>query len=67
MATAPPPIAFAQLALDLDSSARGVEQPQLHRDQLASPAGAHDLDREPAGLPDERGQTTLRALSTPLW
>ena len=45
----------------------GVEQAQLHGDQLASPAGAHDLDREPAaGLADERGdrdaQGALHAL-----
>jgi hypothetical protein len=49
-------IALAKIALDLDSSACGVEQAQPHSDQLALPAGAHDLDREPAaGLPDDRG------------
>ena len=49
-------IALAQLAFDLDASAAGVEQAQLHGDQLASPTGAHDLDGEPAaGLADQRG------------
>ncbi len=61
-------IAFAKkLALDLDSSVCGVEQAQLHSDQRASPAVAHDLDREPtAGLPDDAVTGTLRALCTPL-
>ena len=54
-----------------DPPAGGVEQAELHGDQLASPAGAHDLDREPAaGLPDERGdrdaQGALHALGRDL-
>ena len=45
----------ASVALHLDSSARRVEQAQLHGDQLATPVRAHDLDGEPApGLPEER-------------
>ena len=41
---------------DLDSSACGVEQAELHTDQVAPPARAYDLDREPAaGAPDDRG------------
>ena len=48
-------IAFAKIALDLDEPVGVVEQAQIHSNQLASAAGAHDLDREPAaGLPDER-------------
>src|SRR5215208_1684708 len=47
-------IAFAKIALGLNPSTCGVEQAQLHSDQLASFAVADDLDRETAaGLSDD--------------
>ena len=62
-------IAFAQVALDLDAPAGGVEQADPHRDQVASLAGAHDLDREAAaGLADQRGdRDAQRARPPPRW
>jgi hypothetical protein len=45
-----------EIALDLDSSARAVEQAQLDSDQLAAATVAHDFDCESAaGLTDQRG------------
>ena len=47
-------IAFAKIALGLNPSTCGVEQAQLHSDQLASFAVADDLDRQTAaGLSDD--------------
>ena len=60
-------IALANIALDLDPPAAGVEQAKLHRDQLAPVAGVHDLHREAAAGPRTSAVTgTLRASSTPL-
>src|SRR4029453_18681896 len=47
----------------LDSPACGGEEAQLPGDQLASPLGTHDLDREPAaGAPDDRGNRDVQGV-----